>query len=385
MKKKLSFVFLIQCFLQLAFANCIRLKRVIVSVTNDLVTDQRVGKTCAVLTEMGFKVLLVGRKLKKSNSIQREYEVKRFRLLFNKGFLFYAEYNLRLFFFLLFSKKNLLFSNDLDTLVPNYLISKIQKKKLIFDSHELFSEIPELENRKRVKNFWLAIEKKIIPKLKNIITVSDSIKEHYQSLYGVNVSVVRNIPENKKVIQTPFDFDTHGKKIILYQGSVNVGRGLELMIDTMHLLEDYILVIIGDGDISTKLIEKVNTLDLKNCVKFLGRINPDELKNLTPNTTVGMSLEEDLGLNYRYALPNKIFDYIHAEVPMVVSNLPEMKAIIKRYAIGEVLIDRTPISLASTIKTMAAKNYKKELIQAKKQLNWTLEKEKLISIISPLG
>jgi len=372
-------------FLYLAFANCIRLKRVIVSVTNDLVTDQRVGKTCAVLTEMGFKVLLVGRKLKKSNSIQREYEVKRFRLLFNKGFLFYAEYNLRLFFFLLFSKKNLLFSNDLDTLVPNYLISKIQKKKLIFDSHELFSEIPELENRKKVKNFWLAIEKKIIPKLKNIITVSDSIKEHYQSLYGVNVSVVRNIPENKKVIQTPFDFDTHGKKIILYQGSVNVGRGLELMIDTMHLLEDYILVIIGDGDISTKLIEKVNTLDLKNCVKFLGRINPDELKNLTPNTTVGMSLEEDLGLNYRYALPNKLFDYIHAEVPMVVSNLPEMKAIIKKYAIGEVLIDRTPISLASTIKTMAAKNYKKELIQAKKQLNWTLEKEKLISIISPLG
>jgi len=372
-------------FLYLAFANCIRLKRVIVSVTNDLVTDQRVGKTCAVLTEMGFKVLLVGRKLKKSNSIQREYEVKRFRLLFNKGFLFYAEYNLRLFFFVLFSKKNLLFSNDLDTLVPNYLISKIQKKKLIFDSHELFSEIPELENRKRVKNFWLAIEKKIIPKLKNIITVSDSIKEHYQSLYGVNVSVVRNIPENKKVIQTPFDFDTHGKKIILYQGSVNVGRGLELMIDTMHLLEDYILVIIGDGDISTKLIEKVNTLDLKNCVKFLGRINPDELKNLTPNTTVGMSLEEDLGLNYRYALPNKLFDYIHAEVPMVVSNLPEMKAIIKKYAIGEVLIDRTPISLASTIKTMAAKNYKKELIEAKKQLNWTLEKEKLISIISPLG
>ena len=98
-----------------------------------------------------------------------------------------------------------------------------------------------------------------------------------------------------------------------------------------------------------------------------------------------MSLEEDLGLNYRYALPNKLFDYIHAEVPMIVSNLPEMKAIIKKYAIGEVLIDRTPISLASTIKTMAAKNYKKELIEAKKQLNWALEKEKLISIISPLG
>ena len=169
-------------------------------------------------------------------------------------------------------------------------------------------------------------------------------------------STVRNIPENKKVIQTPFDFDTHGKKIILYQGSVNVGRGLDLMIDTMHLLEDYILVIIGDGDISTKLIEKVNTLDLKNCVKFLGRINPDELKNLTPNTTVGMSLEEDLGLNYRFALPNKIFDYIQAEVPVLVSDLPEMKKIVSDYKVGEVVFNRTPKTLAQQIEKILKKN-----------------------------
>ena len=369
-------------FLYLAFANCIRLKRVIVSVTNDLVTDQRVGKTCAVLTEMGFKVLLVGRKLKKSNSIQREYEVKRFRLLFNKGFLFYAEYNLRLFFFLLFSKKDLLFSNDLDTLVPNYLISKIQKKKLIFDSHELFSEIPELENRKRVKKIWLAIEQKIIPKLKNIITVSDSIKEHYQSLYGVNVSVVRNIPENKKVIQTPFDFDTHGKKIILYQGSVNVGRGLELMIDTMPLLEEYLLIVIGDGDVLMALKEKVSNQSLENQVKFLGKKTPEELKKLTPNATIGMSLEEDLGLNYRYALPNKLFDYIHANVPVIVSDLPEMSKLVSQYKIGEILLKRTPEELAEKIKTVIANDYQEQLKIAGKKLNWSKEKEKIKAIFS---
>ena len=150
------------------------MKRIIVSVTNDLVTDQRVDKTCDVLTEIGFEVILVGRKLKNSLPIHRKYSSKRFRLVFNKGILFYAEYNTRLFLFLLFSRKNFLFSNDLDTLLPNYLISKIQKKKLFFDSHELFSEIPELVNKKRVKNVWIYLEKIIIPRLENVITVNFS-------------------------------------------------------------------------------------------------------------------------------------------------------------------------------------------------------------------
>ena len=85
------------------------MKRIIISVTNDLVTDQRVEKTCEVLSEIGYDVLLVGRKLKKSLPIQRNYRTKRFRLLFNKGVLFYAEYNIRLFIFLLFTKKDYCF------------------------------------------------------------------------------------------------------------------------------------------------------------------------------------------------------------------------------------------------------------------------------------
>ena len=180
------------------------MKRIIVSVTNDLVTDQRVDKTCDVLTEIGFEVILVGRKLKNSLPIHRKYSTKRFRLVFNKGILFYAEYNTRLFLFLLFSRKSFLFSNDLDTLLPNYLISKIQKKKLFFDSHELFSEIPELINKKRVKNVWIYLEKIIIPRLENIITVSDSIKNHYHNLYGISATVLRNIPKIEKISQKNF-------------------------------------------------------------------------------------------------------------------------------------------------------------------------------------
>ena len=360
------------------------MKRIIISVTNDLVTDQRVGKTCELLSEIGYDVLLVGRKLKKSLPIQRNYRTKRFRLLFNKGVLFYTEYNIRLFIFLLFTKKNLLFSNDLDTLLPNYLIGILQRKELIFDSHELFSEIPELVNKQQVKNVWVYLEKTIIPKLQNVITVSDSIKNHYHNLYGISAIVIRNIPKIKKISQRNFEIDAKGKKVILYQGSVNIGRGIELMIDTMALLDKYLFIVIGDGDILEQLNEKVSNLSLHNKVKFLGKKTPEELKELTPNATIGMSLEEDLGLNYRYALPNKIFDYLHANVPVIVADLPEMRTLIKRYPIGEILTERTPKTLAKTIINMTNNSYEKELKTAKKELNWSKEKEKLISIFSKL-
>lgn len=358
------------------------MKKIIVSVTNDLVTDQRVDKTCEVLTQTGFDVLLVGRKLKKSLPIQRNYGVRRFQLFFNKGILFYAEFTIRLFFFLLFSKKDVLFSNDLDSLLPNYWVGKIQQKKIIFDSHELFSEIPELIHKKRVKNVWLTLERTYLPKLKNIITVSDAIKNHYHALYGVKATVIRNVPKIHTIRKVRLEDTFADKKIILYQGSVNIGRGIELMIDTITLLEDCIFVVIGEGDILDQLKKKVRDLGLESSVLFLGKKTPEELKALTPNAAAGISLEEDLGLNYRYALPNKIFDYIHGNVPVVVSDLPEMRLIIEKYAVGEVLKERSPEILAETLLRIRTKDYKHNLINAAKELNWSKEKEKLKNLIT---
>ena len=159
-------------------------------------------------------------------------------------FTIIATFSIRLFIFLLFTKKNILFSNDLDTLLPNYLLSLLQQKRLIFDSHELFSEIPELVNKPRIKHFWLYLEKTIIPKLKNVITVSNSIKNYYTNLYGISATVVRNIPKIEKFDQKNFEINTNGKKVILYQGAVNMGRGIELMIDTMPLLDEFIFIVI---------------------------------------------------------------------------------------------------------------------------------------------
>ena len=122
-------------------------KHVTVSVINDLSSDNRVKKTCQELVAMGFKVTLVGRILASSNPITNwSFETKRMKLLFKKGILFYAFFNTRLFFYLLFSKSDVLYANDLDTLLPNYLVSKLKGSKLIYDSHEIFCEVPELQS-----------------------------------------------------------------------------------------------------------------------------------------------------------------------------------------------------------------------------------------------
>lgn len=360
------------------------MKQVIVSVSNDIATDQRIHKVCTTLTALNFKVLVIGRNLKNSSPLNKNYKTYRFNLIFNKGILFYAEFNFRLFFKLLFLKKDILLANDLDSLLPNYLVSKISRSSLVFDSHELFSEVPELINRPKKQKVWIGLEKTLLPKLKNCYTVCNSIANYYNIKYGTDFKTIRNVPFRiNKIEKHKFPFSTDGKKIIIYQGALNIGRGLELIIDTMQFIDNAILVIVGAGDIEQPLIEKTSSLNLYNKVKFISKQNPTKLQKLTPLADLGISIEEDLGLNYRFALPNKLFDYIQAEVPVLVSDLVEMKKIVEEYNIGEVVTNRNPQDLAKQIISILEKDrafYKQHIEVAKKQLTWENESKKLIEI-----
>ena len=158
-------------------------------------TDQRVHKVCTTLHKMGYQVILVGRKQRKSMPLaKRDYTTKRMFLLFEKGPFFYLEFQKRLFWYLMFHKADVLVANDLDTLFPNYLISKIKKKNLVYDSHELFCEVPELLANPFKRKIWKRLERWTFPKLKNVFTVNNSIAKIYSEEYQVDVKVVRNIP-----------------------------------------------------------------------------------------------------------------------------------------------------------------------------------------------
>ena len=361
-------------------------KRIIVSVSNDLVSDNRVHKACTSLTRMGLDVLLVGRKLPLSIAISREYSTRRMRLFFKKGPCFYAEYNFRLFLLLLFAKCDILLSNDLDSLTANYLASKIRNKPLVYDSHEYFTEVPELAGRPKIKKIWEWLESKMLPKIKYAYTVCDSIANDYNEKYGTGFRVVRNLPFAQKSVPEKKEKSV---KTILYQGAVNVSRGLEQAILAMHQVKNAKLVIAGDGDLKTDLEKMVRQENLENKVEFTGRLPLEQLAVLTAQADLGLSIEEDRGLNYRYALPNKLFDYIQSQVPVLVTDLPEMKAIVENYKVGGITPSLNPGDLAEKL-TECLTNlekrtlWKANLKTAAKELVWENEEKVLQEIFTPL-
>lgn len=357
---------------------------------NDLVSDQRVDKTCRVLTELGFKVLLVGRVRKNSPPLpDRNYQMHRMRLFFDKGPFFYAEYNIRLLFFLLSRKCQLLVANDLDTLLPNYIIHRLKKAQLVYDSHELFTETPEVIHRKFVRNVWLRIERSIFPRLNDALTVSDSIAGIFTERYGIPVTVVRNIPPSRNFTKRLSRSDLglpENKKILVMQGSgINIQRGAEELIESMQYLDGHYLLIIGGGDVMEQLKALASSLNLADRIQFIPRLPVDQLYQYTMNADLGISIDKDTNLNYRYSLPNKLFDYIHAGVPVLTSSLVEVKKIVDQYDIGITLDDHAPEHIAGKVKIALSDEkqidkWKENLKFATSELNWTKEKLKLEAI-----
>lgn len=364
------------------------MKKLIISVSNDIVTDQRVNRVALTLSDY-YEVLIIGRQLNKSLPLSKKpYNVKRIKLIFNKGPLFYAELNIKLFFYLLFNKSDLLLSNDLDTLLPNYLISKLKNVELFYDSHEYFTGVPELQNRTAIRKIWEIIEGLIFPGLKNVYTVNQSIANLYQEKYKNKVEVIRNVPVSinveyaeRKTLELP-----ENKKIIIFQGAgINVDRGAEEALLAMKFTSDDVnLLFIGGGDVFSKLqkIAKHNALTHK--VIFVPKVPVEKLRQYTLQASIGLTLDKDTNLNYRYSLPNKLFDYIHAGIPVLSSNLIEIKQIIRKYNIGRIVNSHNPEELGKIIMEMLNSaeydEWKKNTIIAAKELSWEKEKTKLLEI-----
>ena len=342
------------------------------------------------LHNSGNDVFLIGRKLNDDNFFERPYKVKRFNMFFKEGFFFYMFFNIRLFLFLVFSKCDVYLSNDLDTLLANFLASKINKKPIVYDSHELFTEVPELINKNFIKSFWVLIEKLCFPNLKYIMTVSEGIASYYKEKYKKSILVIKNVPflnnefsENKESFNLS-NFNENQKNII-YQGSLNKDRGISLMIDAMQHVNAN-LFIFGGGDLENKLKRYVIKKGLDKKIFFIGRVPFQRLKSITKKFDLGLSFEKDTCLSYRFSLPNKIFDYVHAEIPVLASNLPDISKFINENHIGEVLMSRKSKEIANQITIILNKKkaYGKYLKKAKNNFCWEQEEVKIINLFNHL-
>ncbi|MEA2043023.1 MAG: glycosyltransferase [Bacteroidota bacterium] len=366
--------------------------RIILSVINDTMTDVRVKKIARFIQTQGFEVLLIGISSDQIMETAGEIKTKQLKRIFKKGPLFYLEYNIRLFFVLLFLRKVRAFwANDLDTLTANASAAFIKQKPLIYDSHELFTELPELHSRPGVQKIWQLAEKLFIRRVKYMLTVCDSIAEYYKNKYKtVSPVVVRNVPEKRKTPHADYRQKLHlpiDKKIVIYQGVINIGRGIEELIEAAQYTSGIYFVIAGAGDISGLIKDRINTLGLSEKFKLTGRLPYEKLLEYTISADLGVSLEKNMGLNYYYALPNKMFDYIQASVPILVSRLPEMEKIVNQYGVGDFIESHEPKHLAEKIEEMLQKPsgfYSEQLKRAARELTWEIESEKLIPILKQL-
>lgn len=362
------------------------MKIIYFTVTNDLTYDQRMIRICGSLARAGYQVHLIGRK--KSTSIplsETLFQQKRLFCFFTKGKLFYLEYNLRLFCFLLFKKYDALCAIDLDTIGPLFLLHKLRRKPLVYDAHEYFTEVPEVVDRAITKSIWEWLAKRTVPKLQHCYTVGPQLARIFRERYNTDFQVVRNVPllHRKKEVHYPSTPNIEpGDQVLLYQGALNVGRGLECCLEAMTLLPDHMkLWLVGEGDLSKALRTQAKKLKLENRVHFLGFRPPTELPAITQKAHLGLNLLENKGLSYYYSLANKCFDYIQADLPAIHMDFPEYRALYQEYPAFSLLPHLDANLLATTIQDIFrdAKTYQKmQEICRKAALVWNWENEERV-------
>ena len=335
-------------------------------------------RICTTLAENGYDITLVGRELPASLPLKaQKFKQRRLKCWFNKGKLFYFEYNLRLLNFLMQKKMDAICAIDLDTIHPCYTISRYKKIPRIYDAHELFTELKEVITRPKVKKIWDTVEKKLVPKFKWGYTVSESIAEEFKKRYGVEYITIRNVPVRK---ETGTNHTTN--QFILYQGAVNEGRGLEVLIPAMKNVNSK-LMICGDGNFMPQVKKLIAENKLEDKIELKGWVAPDKLRLISQQATIGIALSEKEGLNQWLALPNKFFDYIHAAVPQITMNFPEYQKINGEYEVAVLINELNPGVVADTINELLHNEAKRNLLRenclkAIQELNWQNEEKKLI-------
>lgn len=293
---------------------------------------------------------------------------------------------------------DILHAHDLNTLLPAVIVKKRTNAKLIYDSHELFVNRNSKESVFQ-KMIWNWLEAQLISNADDVITVSDSIASTLSHRYKIKKPVViRNVQEFKEFrknvklrsIREIKDF-VKNKSIAIYAGRITTGRGLEKLIEATTYLNDVVIVLIGGGDIlyRNKLIQMIRSQDVNDKVFILDPVDPDEVHPILCGADIGLMTTENICLSYYYGVGNKLFHYLMAGLPVIVSDHPEKKKIILKYKVGEVIDESDPNNIAEVIQKLVdnislRKCYSINALKAAKYLNWENESKKLLKMYSKM-
>ncbi len=353
--------------------------KVFITVTTDIYFDQRIKRIADALQQNGYDVTVVGRNKGNINSSIYSFKHTLINCFFKRSFLFYAEFNIKLFFFLLFKKCDIYYASDLDTILPLSFIARLKNKKLVFDAHEYFEESIEIINKPFVSKVWECIGRFSIPMADLRFTVSESLAEELSAKYRVSFHVIRNVPEIRYGHS-----QKERNKIIWYQGAINKGRGLETMVEAMKELAEYHFLLAGEGDIFIEITELIKKSGLQERVRLLGKLNYSEMTEYATKSYIGIDLLESDSLSYYYSLSNKTFDYIQSALPCIQMNFPEYKKLHQQYTIGVLIDSVNKLSIVNAIQKLEDTEFYNSCVvntlNAAKIYHWNAEKELLLDL-----
>ena len=376
------------------------MKKVISIVINNFKNDSRVLKENISLQNAGYEVKVVAlwENGLKEFEIVKNIPVHRIKLITKNWSRNKVVQLLKYFEFMYkvvkkYKNADIFHCNDLNTLPIGVIIKKFFNKniKIVYDAHEYEIEINGLKGVQ--KTLLKFLEKKLIKYVDYVITVSDSIASEYVKLYGIKKpALVLNTPsfkeiQKKDIFREKFDI-SKDKNIFLYQGSLNSGRGIEILLETFKELskenKKVVIVFMGYGELE-KEIKKIAE-EYKN-IYFHKAVSPDVLLDYTSSADFGISTIEDSCLSYRYCLPNKMFEYLMAEIPVIVSHLYEMKRLVEENKVGIVARENSSNGLKEAInKVLKLDKYKlqKNIIEVKKIYNWEEQEKILLNVYKEL-
>ncbi len=297
--------------------------------------------------------------------------------------MFYTEFNIRLFFFLLFRRADCICAIDVDTMLPAFLVSKLKGIKRVYDAHEYFSQLNEVVSRPFVYKFWRWLERMMIPHFKNGYTVCQSLANEFRKYFNAEYEVIRNVPVLNEMTSAE-----KRKNVLLYQGAVNQGRGLEKLVAAMQDI-DAVLWVCGDGNFMKKMKEAVNEFKVSEKIKFWGMLDPSDLKLKTAEAYIAINPFERKGLNQYLSLSNKFFDYIHSLLPQVTMNYPEYRAINNEIEIAVLIDDIEPENISKAVNKLLSDSQlydrlRNNCMLAREKYKWQNEEKKLIGFYKKL-
>jgi glycosyltransferase involved in cell wall biosynthesis len=368
-------------------------KKVLITFLGNINYDTRCKNLHDSLSVNGYDVSFLGFDWLSKDFKETIGNISIYKL--NKGFLslsFYLKFIWHLKLSLMRSRAKIFFAEDIYTLPFVVIFAKLKRAKIFYDSRELFGHLAGLKDKIFKRNFWRWIEKLFIKKADYVIVTGNLDENFIKEKYNLkNTLVVRNLPRYYK---SQMHFDLHSKlkigknkKVILYQGVILSGRGIEIIYKILKKLPDFVFVIVGGGEFENYYKELAVKMNLVDQVYFSGKFKQEELPKLTAAADIGAALIENLSISYYYALPNKLFEYIMAEVPVIVSDLPQMKEIVDKYEVGFAVNPEDEDAIISAFEKLSTDSdlqnkFKQNCKNASEELNWEKEVANLLQILS---